>query len=223
MERLLDGIQRFKRDVFPARKHLFKQLAESQSPEVLFITCADSRIVPDMILQTQPGDLFICRNAGNIVPPYGENQGGGIAATIDYAVSILNVKHVIVCGHSDCGAMKALLTPEKLEGVPSVKRWLAHGEIAHRVVSENYDHLSQAEFVQALIEENVVAQLDHLRTFPSVAARLANGRIQLHGWTYNIATGDVRAWDSEASHYVPIEEYKLNTTAPRRRTLVAAD
>jgi carbonic anhydrase len=222
MERLLDGIQRFKKDVFPARKHLFKKLAEGQSPEALFITCADSRVVPDLILQTQPGDLFICRNAGNMVPPYGEAQGGGIAATIEYAVSILNVKHVIVCGHSDCGAMKAFLTPQKLDAVPTVKRWLAHGELAHRVVTENYGHLPADELVEMLIEENVVAQLDHLRTFPSIAARLASGRVQLHGWTYNIATGDVRAWDPKAGRYVPIEEYDLTMTAQKRR-MSAAD
>jgi carbonic anhydrase len=220
MERLLEGIQRFKKDVFPARKHLFKKLAEGQSPEALFITCADSRVVPDLILQSQPGDLFICRNAGNMVPPYGEVQGG-ITATIEYAVSVLNIKHVIVCGHSDCGAMKALLTPEKLEGLPTVKRWLEHGELARRVVMENYKHLSEDDLVEALIEENVVAQLDHLRTFPSIAARLASGRVQLHGWTYDIATGDVRAWDARAGLYVPIEEYNLSMTAPKRRMFAA--
>jgi carbonic anhydrase len=221
MERLLEGFQRFKKDVFPSRKHLFHQLAEGQNPDALFITCADSRVVPDLILQTQPGDLFICRNAGNMVPPYGESQGGGIAATIDYAVSVLNVKHVIVCGHSDCGAMKALLTPEKLDAVPTVKRWLAHGELALRVVTENYGHLPEDELMQALIEENVVAQLDHLRTFPSVAARLASARIQLHGWTYNIATGDVRAWDPSTGQYVPLEEYNMAMTAQRRRMFAA--
>ena len=220
MERLLDGVVRFKRDVFPARKHLFKQLAESQNPEALFITCADSRVVPDLIMQTQPGDLFICRNAGNIVPPYGEVQGG-VSATIEYAVCVLNVKHVIVCGHSNCGAMKALLKPEKLDGLPTVKRWLSHGELAHRVVTENYGNLSDEDLLQVLTEENVIAQLDHLRTFPYIAARLANARVQLHGWTYNIATGDVNCWNPIKGHFIAIEEYNMSITAPRKRVIAA--
>ncbi len=222
MERLLDGVARFKRDVFPARKHLFKNLADSQNPEALVITCADSRIVPELITQTQPGDLFICRNAGNIVPPYGDVQGG-VSATIEYAVCVLNVKHVIVCGHSDCGAMKALMKPEKLEGLPNVKRWLSHGELAHRVVTENYQNLSEEALLQALTEENVIAQLDHLRTFPYIASRLASGRVQLHGWVYNIANGDVDCWDPNQGRFIPIEEYNPSITAPRRRSMIAAD
>jgi carbonic anhydrase len=221
MERLLQGVARFKRDVFPEKKHLFKQLAEGQNPEALFVTCADSRVVPDLITQSQPGDLFICRNAGNIVPPHGEVQGG-VSATIEYAVCVLNVKHVIVCGHSDCGAMQALLKPEKLEGLPTVKRWLSHGELAHRVVTENYAHLSGEALLQLITEENVIAQLDNMRTFPSIAARLANGRIQLHGWVYDIATGDVKCWDPQRGHFIPIEEYNTSITAPRRR-MIAAD
>ena len=220
MERLLEGVARFKRDVFPARKHLFKSLADSQSPEALFITCADSRIVPDLIMQTQPGDLFICRNAGNIVPPYGDVQGG-VSATIEYAVCVLNVKHVIVCGHSDCGAMKALVQPHKLDGLPTVKRWLSHGELAHRVVTENSADLTDDAFLQALTEENVIAQLDHLRTFPFIAARLASGRVQLHGWVYNIAKGDVSCWDPNRGKFIPVEEYNTSITAPRRRTIAA--
>src|SRR3982751_6550922 len=109
MERLLDGIRQFQKDVYPNRKELFEQLAGGQSPQALFITCADSRVVPDLITQTEPGDLFICRNAGNMVPAYSESQSGGVSATIEYAVAALNVEHVIVCGHTDCGAMKGIL------------------------------------------------------------------------------------------------------------------
>ena len=123
MKNFIDGFIRFKRDVFPKRKQLFERLAGAQSPEALFITCADSRIVPDLIMQTEPGDLFICRNAGNIVPPYGEVQGG-VSATIEYAVAVLNVSHIIVCGHTDCGAMKGILKPETLDELPTVKSWL---------------------------------------------------------------------------------------------------
>jgi carbonic anhydrase len=218
MKNFIDGFIRFKRDVFPKRKQLFERLAGAQSPEALFITCADSRIVPDLIMQTEPGDLFICRNAGNIVPPYGEVQGG-VSATIEYAVAVLNVSHIIVCGHTDCGAMKGILKPETLDELPTVKSWLSHGELARRVVKENYPELSESAKLHVLTEENVVAQLDHLRTHPSVAARLANGRIQLHGWVYNIRAGEVHAWDAHRARYVPLEEYNL--AAPRPRTRLA--
>jgi carbonic anhydrase len=218
MKNFIDGFIRFKRDVFPKRKQLFERLAGAQSPEALFITCADSRIVPDLIMQTEPGDLFICRNAGNIVPPYGEVQGG-VSATIEYAVAVLNVSHIIVCGHTDCGAMKGILKPETLDELPTVKSWLSHGELARRVVKENYPELSESAKLHVLTEENVVAQLDHLRTHPSVAARLANGRIQLHGWIYNIRAGEVHAWDAHRARYVPLEEYNL--AAPRPRTRLA--
>ena len=165
MKNFIDGFIRFKRDVFPKRKQLFERLAGAQNPEALFITCADSRIVPDLIMQTEPGDLFICRNAGNIVPPYGEVQGG-VSATIEYAVAVLNVSHIIVCGHTDCGAMKGILNPETLDELPTVKSWLSHGELARRVVKENYPELSESAKLHVLTEENVVAQLDHLANSP---------------------------------------------------------
>lgn len=207
MERILDGIRQFRRDVFPSRKDLFEQLAGGQSPQALFITCADSRIVPDMITQSEPGDLFICRNAGNIVPHYSE-VSGGVSATIEYAVSALKVNDVIVCGHTDCGAMKGILKPELLSEMPSVKNWLAHGDIARAVVKENYPTLSPEEQLRVVTQENVIAQLSQLSTYPCIAARRAKGAIQLHGWVYNIRTGEVTAWDEPSGRFVPIEEYK---------------
>jgi carbonic anhydrase len=206
MDRILAGVNTFQRDVYPQNRDLFEQLANSQSPEALFITCADSRIVPNMITQTDPGDLFLCRNAGNMVPPYGE-MNGGVSATIEYAVCALNVRHVIICGHSDCGAVKALLTPEKLESMPTVKSWLAHGERARRVVLENYRDLSGDPLLHALTEQNIIAQLDNLRTHPSVAARMAGGTLGIHGWLYNIRTGQIDAWEPTRMRFVPISEY----------------
>lgn len=219
MKHLVDGVVRFQRDIFPKRKHLFEKLAEEQNPQALFITCADSRVVPDMIMQTEPGDLFICRNAGNMVPPYGETQGG-VSATIEYAVCILNVPDVIVCGHTHCGAVQGMLQPELLSEMPTVKSWLKHGELARRMVKENYPELSGEERQNVLTEENVVAQLDHLRTHPSVAARLARGHLKLHGWVYHIDTGDVRAWDVQRSRFVPLEQYCSVTSSPRPRLAV---
>jgi carbonic anhydrase len=222
MERLLRGVTKFQTEVFPAQRPLFEGLASGQSPEALFITCADSRIVPQLITQSSPGDLFICRNAGNMVPPYGELHGG-VSATIEYALCVLNVKHIIVCGHTDCGAMKGILHPEAVADMPTVKSWLAHGEVARRIVNENYPNITEQAKLHVITEENVVAQLEHLRTHPSVASRLAGGKVALHGWMYHIHSGQVDAWDSHRARFVPIEQYSLVSSTPRARLALATD
>ncbi len=117
---LLRGVEDFSHKVFPERQHLFDELAEGQSPHTLFITCADSRVVPEMITQTQPGELFVCRNIGNIVPGYGEMLGG-VSAVVEYAVMVLGVRHIVICGHTDCGAMKGLLNPDSTKDLPTVE------------------------------------------------------------------------------------------------------
>ena len=214
MEKILEGVRKFQREVFPEKSELFQRLASSQKPEVLFITCADSRVLPNLITQTEPGDLFICRNAGNMVPPYGEVHGG-VSATIEYAVVVLGVRHIIVCGHTDCGAMKGVLYPEKVESLPTVKTWLNHGEMARRIVEENYGALSEHEKLAALTRENVVAQLMNLRTHPSVASRLVRGEMSLHGWIYDIPGGRVSVWDAVNSRFIPVEAYSLPSSTPR--------
>ena len=221
MERLIQGLAKFQRDVFPHKQKLFEELADGQNPEALFITCADSRIVPDLITQTNPGDLFICRNAGNMVPPYGELHGG-VSATIEYAVRALNVKYIIVCGHSDCGAMKGILHPEAVADMPTVKTWLNHGEVARRMVKENYPNLPESAALDVITEENVVAQLEHLRTHPSVASRLARGTISIHGWVYDFRSSRVTAWDAQKGRFVPIEEYTRTDSVARSRLVTSA-
>jgi carbonic anhydrase len=221
MERLIQGVVKFQREVFPAKEALFQELADGQSPEALFITCADSRVVPSLITQCNPGDLFICRNAGNMVPSYGELHGG-VSATIEYAVCALNVKHIIVCGHSNCGAMQGILHPEKVADMPTVKTWLSHGEVARRVVKENCPNLSEEAALQMITRENVVAQLAHLRTHPSVASRLARGAISLHGWVYDIGSSGVEAWDPAQGGFIPLEQYCLNSAVPRPRIFTSA-
>jgi carbonic anhydrase len=222
MDRLIDGVSRFRRDVFPAKKRLFEQLASSQNPETLFITCADSRIVPDLLTQSEPGDLFICRNAGNMVPPYGEVQGG-VTATIEYAVCVLEVKEIIVCGHTDCGAMKGILKPELLTEMPAVKNWLNHGELARRMVKENYQDLDERATLAAITRENAVAQLAHLRTHPYVATRVARGKLELQAWVYDIPTGEVHAWRADSGQFVPLEEYAISRAASHEQLSVAGD
>jgi carbonic anhydrase len=214
MKRILDGLTRFQTEIFPEEKELFTRLASGQSPEALFLTCSDSRIVPDLMTQTKPGDLFICRNAGNIAPPYGE-PAGGVSATIEYAVLALGVRDIIVCGHSDCGAMRGVMEPKKLEGMPTVASWLRHAERSRFVMQEHFGHLNGQAYLEALTEQNVLAQLDNLRTHPSVASRLHGGKLNLHGWVYEIETGVVRAYDAGAGRFVPIRDTRGDAPAMR--------
>src|SRR4030095_8194192 len=139
MKTLIDGFCRFKHDIFPGRKYAFRELAKGQKPKALFITCADSRVVPDLITQSQPGDLFMCRTVGNQVPPFGSQSEGGVSSSIEYAVQALDVRHIVVCGHSDCGAMKGVLRPEKLANLPSTASWLRNAAAARAIVLENYE------------------------------------------------------------------------------------
>ncbi|CAD5106694.1 carbonic anhydrase [Zestomonas carbonaria] len=212
---IVEGFQRFRQEVFPQQAALFKKLAHEQTPRAMFITCADSRIVPELITQSAPGDLFVTRNVGNVVPPYGQ-MNGGVSTAIEFAVMALGVHHIIICGHSDCGAMKAVLDPQTLERMPTVKAWLRHAEVAKTVVAENCCS-SGRDTYEVLTEENVVAQLDHLRTHPSVAARLASGQLFIHGWVYDIETSEIRAYDAEEGCFLPLDGDKLPMATPRAR------
>ena len=122
LQSIVDGFKRFRHEVFPQQEELFKKLATAQNPRAMFITCADSRVVPELITQSSPGDLFVNRNVGNVVPAYGQMMGG-VSTAIEYAVMALGVQHIVICGHSDCGAMKAVLNPASLETMPTVKPW----------------------------------------------------------------------------------------------------
>lgn len=203
MQRLIEGHQRFLRDIFPARRGQFHLLAESQAPEVLFITCSDSRIVPDLILGTGPGDLFISRNAGNVVPVTA-NDVDGTTATIEYAVEVLKVKYAILCGHSDCGAMKAALDRKALETLPKASRWLRHVEAAftHRQPPNPADG-EHAELA-SLIRGNVVAQLLNLKAQPAVSSAIAHGRLTVCGWYYDILTGRIEQYDEQQRRFQPL-------------------
>jgi carbonic anhydrase len=205
MERLIDGHRRFLSGVFPGRRNQFQLLADRQAPEWLFITCADSRIVPDLILGTGPGDLFIARSIGNVVPVAG-NDVDGVTATIEYAVEVLKVKHAIVCGHSDCGAIKAALDRKKLEGLPKARRWLGHveGAFTHRQPLNPADG-DHAE-LGSLIRGNVVAQLHNLRAQPSVARALVEDRLAVHGWFYDILSGRIERYAEQERRFVALGE-----------------
>ncbi|MFH1304209.1 MAG: carbonic anhydrase [Planctomycetota bacterium] len=218
MQKLVDGIHEFQRNYFSQDQKLFETLAEGQKPLALFITCSDSRINPNYLTQTKPGELFIQRTAGNIVPPYGTVHGGE-AATIEYAVSALKVKDIIICGHSHCGAMSGLLDPALIEKMPAVKAYLEHAESTRRIVNENYTHITEAERRLVLtVQENVLVQLKNLKTHPSVAAAVGRGELKLHGWVYKFETGEVFNFRPDEGQFLPIKDMVL-ADAESDRTL----
>jgi len=201
IDELIEGHRRFLDEDFPHLKTRFHLLSELQAPEFLFITCADSRVVPNLILDAGPGDLFINRNVGNVVPLDGGDTDG-VTATIEYAVKVLHVKHAIICGHSDCGAMKAALGHKNLESLPHARRWLEHVEpaFAHRQPLNPADGTG-AELA-ALVRGNVVAQLENLKALPMVAEAIAAGKLAAHGWYYDILTGRIERYDEGAKQFV---------------------
>ncbi|HLL53770.1 MAG TPA: carbonic anhydrase [Myxococcaceae bacterium] len=211
MHKLVDGVHKFQKEYFGKNKELFERLAKGQKPETLFITCSDSRINPALVTQTEPGDIFIVRNAGNIIPPFNTSSASGEIATVEFAVKGLGVKDIIICGHSHCGAMKALLEPGMTDEMPSMRRWLEHAEITRNIVNEKYKDLPKDQLVNVCIQENVLAQLENLRTHPAVAARLALGTLRLHAWVYKFETGDVFAYDVEEGQFLPLQNKEQET------------
>lgn len=214
MQKLLEGIHHFQSNVFSSHQELFRRLAAGQRPEALFITCSDSRINLNLLTQADPGDLFILRNAGNLVPAYDAVGGGGERATVEFALVALRVRDIIVCGHSHCGAMKALLEPQKLSGLPAMADWLAHAEPTRLLMQDKYRHLEGEALHMATIEENVLAQVENLRTHPAVADGLVAGDLKLHGWVYQIETGRVLAYDPAYGQFVPLPEAALQSVPP---------
>jgi len=206
MEKLVSGIAKFQKTLFHEKKPLFTQLAKGQNPEVLFITCSDSRIDPNLITQTQPGDLFIARNAGNFVPPHFAQITTDMDASIEFALKVLKVRHVVICGHTDCGAMKGTLDPESVKHLPHVYNWLSHAAAAAAKVRGRRGKLT-LEQLPELIEENVIQQLKHLETHPAVAERLAKGDLLLHGWVYDIEHGEIHCYEANAGKFVPVSEH----------------
>ena len=203
MQKLIQGIHQFNTNVFDQNRAFFERLANEQRPLALFITCSDSRINPNLLTQTQPGELFILRNAGNIIPSYGS---GGEAATIEYAVTVLKVVDIIICGHSRCGAIHGLLNPGDLKDSPAILSWLNHAEATRRIIAENYSHLTGEARLTAATEENVLVQLEHLRTHPCVAAAINRHALRLHGWVYKLQTGQVFSYDAASEQFVALTE-----------------
>src|SRR3954471_18631610 len=194
MQDIIDGVRTFQRKVFPHYAELFDKLAKGQSPEALVITSSDSRVDPFLFMNAEPGQLFVLRNAGNIVPKY-DGIVGGVTATIEFAVVALKVPNIIVCGHSGCGAINGLLHPESLQKMPHVADWLHHHSEPVLEILSRSGRLGGPEEMEQAVDANVVVQLENLRAHPSVAEGLSAGSIKLHGWVYDIASGNVRAYD----------------------------
>ena len=205
MEKLITGLRKFQDNYFTKNKELFLRLSKGQHPRILFITCCDSRINPNLITQTEPGEIFIMRNIGNIIAPYGATNGGE-GAGIEYAVQALKIENIIVCGHSDCGAIKGLLDLNSIaEDMPLVYDWLKHAEATRRVMKENYQDIEKNALIGITIQENVLTQIENLRTYPIIRSRLRSGQMHLHAWVYQIETGRVFAYDAVEAQFIPLE------------------
>ncbi|HAJ8966452.1 carbonic anhydrase CynT [Escherichia coli] len=219
MKEIIDGFLKFQREAFPKREALFKQLATQQSPRTLFISCSDSRLVPELVTQREPGDLFVIRNAGNIVPSYGP-EPGGVSASVEYTVAALRVSDIVICGHSNCGAMTAIASCQCMDHMPAVSHWLRYADSA-RVVNEARPHSDLPSKAAAMVRENVIAQLANLQTHPSVRLALEEGRIALHGWVYDIESGSIAAFDGATRQFVPLAANPRVCAIPLRQPTAA--
>jgi len=208
LEQLKDGVRRFQAEVYPQQADMFAQAAsEKQAPHTLFITCADSRVDPNLITSSGTGEVFVTRNIGNMVPAYGEMLGG-VSAVVEFAVGVLEVRHIVICGHTHCGAMQALLAPGTVANMPTVKSWLRNAHAAlgvaealdQRIVESGGEH----DLLEVLTEQNVLLQMQHLKTHPSVAAAMALGDLTISGWMYNIGTGDVSVAEDGQDTFTPV-------------------
>jgi len=205
MSILVDGFVKFRNSRYPELAQLFKSLAHTQTPRALFITCSDSRVVPELLTQQEPGGLFVIRNAGNIVPSYGP-EPGGVSASVEYAIAVLGIQDVVICGHSDCGALTAIARNLDLQHLPAVAGWLRHADAAI-AISTAHQHHSVEEHVIELSRENVIAQIANLRTHPSVALALSRNKLRVHGWVYDIEAGQIDALESTSGRFVQLSEH----------------
>ncbi|HMR07231.1 MAG TPA: carbonic anhydrase [Polyangiaceae bacterium] len=203
MQRLAKGIHSFQRGYFASHRQLFEQLATAgQRPETLFVTCSDSRVVPNLITNAPPGELFVIRNAGNLIPH--PSLPGGTAASLEYAVEVLEVENIIVCGHTQCGAIGAILDPQSAAHLPFVKRWIEQAAHLPELMKERYAHLTGEALITAAVQENVLSQVEHLREFEFVRKRLDAGKIHLSAWVFKIATGQVFDFNPESAEFEPL-------------------
>jgi carbonic anhydrase len=208
MQRLIEGVHKFQTDVFGNYRKLFRKLSqEGQNPHTLFITCSDSRVLAELITQSKPGDLFVVKNVGNIVPPASaKGDTNSTAAAIEFAVENLRVSDIVICGHSQCGAIAALLDKKSVgDSLPHLRDWLKIAAPVLETLKKDYVHLTDTTAREnAAAEENVLFGLDNLHSYPCVQERLMNGTLRLHGWFFKIATAELFAYDPETRQFTPL-------------------
>jgi carbonic anhydrase len=208
MRKLVKGVVEFRKNVLPNYKEMFARLALGQAPDTLFIACSDSRVVPNLFASSDPGDLFVVRNVGNLIPCC-DHDGRSTAdeseaAAIEFALMQLNVTDIIVCGHSECGAMRALLDGRERVVAPHLRAWLRHGEPAlAKLASEGRKGVNRANHLSKL---NVLQQLEHLKSYPIVRDRMDSGRLALHGWWFDLNGADVYSHDPSSGKFVLLDE-----------------
>lgn len=210
MKKLIRGIIDFRKNVRAQVRERFAHLALGQAPDSLFVGCSDSRVVPNLFASTEPGDLFVIRNVGNMVPPSRQGPpvpgGNSVAAAVEFSSRVLNVRDIVVCGHSDCGAMRALCEPERYAGLPQVADWLGHANQALQRLQAGERLSPLLSRQNNLAQLNVLAQLEHLKTYSAVQERLATGKLQLHGWYFDIGGAEVFAYEPDRNAFVVIDE-----------------
>jgi carbonic anhydrase len=208
MQRLIEGVHKFRSDQFGNYRKLFRKLSqEGQNPHTLFITCSDSRVLAELITQSKPGDLFVVKNVGNIVPPASvRGDTNSTAAAIEFAVENLRVSDIVICGHSQCGAISALLGRSRVDdATPHLRDWLKLAEPVLEALKKDYAHLTEAgPREDAAAQENVLFGLDSLHSYPCVQNRLMDGSLRLHGWFFKIATAELFAYDPETRQFSPL-------------------
>lgn len=219
MKKLVKGIVAFRETHLAEYREKYARLVKGQNPDVLFIACCDSRVVPNTFASSDPGDLFVHRNIGNVVPPQPLGLANGessCSATIEFAVRALKVKHVVVCGHSECGAMQYFTHPPKEQSLPQVKQWLQYAEPSYQryLKAENHPGFEHLNEYNKLSQINVLQQLDHLMSYPDIAERVKNGRLKLHAWWFDLETADVCQYEAEADAFLVIDQEHAKKILP---------
>jgi carbonic anhydrase len=212
LDRIVSGVAKFQADVFPPRRREFEQMSHQQHPIATFFTCADSRILPAMLLQTKAGEIFTERTPGNIVPRYSDHVGG-VTASMEYAVMVLRVPLIIICGHTDCGVMKALLEPAQTSGMPALQTWMRHALAARERLLRDHPNASNEDKLRLITEYNVLEQLENLKTHPVVEAGLAKGELEIQGWVYDIGGGSISVADPQSGVFHPLTPPASNNQA----------
>jgi carbonic anhydrase len=203
MKKLLKGIQTFQSNIFKSKSGLFRELATGQNPSTLFITCSDSRVDPNLLTQTEPGEIFTLRNAGNLIPA--APSTGGEIATIEYAVVFLGIRDIVICGHSDCGAMAGLFNNGAMQKtMPSVYSWLENAKKTAEIVNTKYRHLSETERIRETIQQNVLVQMENLRTHRFIREACDKRQLKIHGWVYKFETGEVLEYSDRSGKFRPL-------------------